>query len=320
MQIHFWGTRGSIPVAANGLIIREKIKQALLLAEGHHFKNEEQIDRFIDESIEFPTQYGYGGDSSCIQIRGGDEYMLCDMGSGLRRFGQHIMKKHGPQHPKVYHFFMSHVHWDHIMGFPFFTPAYIPGNIIHIYGGHRTEIMEDAFRRQQSSPCFPVYWDQLGADIHFAKLEENQWHEINGFRIKLKKQVHHGASFGYRIEKNEKSLVYSTDAEHKQENEKDTAGILDFYHNADVVIFDAMYSLADMTTVKEDWGHSSNIVGVDLCLRAKVKHYCMFHHEPAYNDDILFRILQETKRYAEIVREDYPLTISTAYDNMIIDV
>ena len=81
-----------------------------------------------------------------------------------------------------------------------------------------------------------------------------------------------------------------------------------------------MYSLADMITIKEDWGHSSNIVGVDLCLRAKVKHYCMFHHEPAYNDETLFRILQETRRYAEIVREDSPLTISTAYDNMVIDV
>lgn len=320
MQIHFWGTRGSIPVAANGLIIREKVKQALQLAQGHHFESEEQIDGFIDESIEFPTQYGYGGDSSCIQIIGGNDYMLCDMGSGLRRFGQHVMQIYGPQKPKAYHFFMSHVHWDHIMGFPFFPPAYIPGNIINIYGGHPREILEDAFHRQQSNPCFPVYWDQLGADIRFTQLEENQWQEINGFRIQLKRQVHHGASFGYRFEKDGKSLVYSTDAEHKQEKEKDTIASIDFYHNADVVIFDAMYSLADMITIKEDWGHSSNIVGVDLCLRANVKHLCMFHHEPAYNDETLFRIQQETRRYAELVREEQPLRISTAYDNMIIDV
>ena len=131
--------------------------------------------------------------------------------------------------------------------------------------------------------------------------------------------MHHGASFGYRFERNGKALVYSTDAEHKQENEKDTAAILDFFQSADLVIFDAMYSLADMITIKEDWGHSSNIVGVDLCLRAKVKHYCMFHHEPVYNDETLFGILKETRRYAEIVSEDHPLRISTAYDNMIID-
>ena len=91
-------------------------------------------------------RYGYGGDSSCVQIEAGDEYMVCDMGSGLRRFGQQVMAEHGPKRPKVYHFFMSHAHWDHIMGFPFFSPAYIPGNTIHIYGGHNTE---------RSGGCFP---------------------------------------------------------------------------------------------------------------------------------------------------------------------
>ncbi len=87
-----------------------------------------------------------------------------------------------------------------------------------------------------------------------------------------------------------------------------------------MVIFDAMYSLADMVTIREDWGHSSNIVGVDLCLRAGVKHYCMFHHEPAYDDDVLYKILRETRRYREIISEGRLLKISTAYDDMIIDV
>jgi phosphoribosyl 1,2-cyclic phosphodiesterase len=288
MRIRFWGTRGSIPVAANGQMIREKVKQALHLAQGRCFGNEKQIEGFIDESLDFPIRYGYGGDTSCVQIEGGDEYMMCDMGSGLRRFGQQVMMEHGPSHPKVYHFFMSHVHWDHIMGFPFFPPAYIPGNTVRIYGGHNTHVLEDAFRRQQSSPCFPVYWDQLGADIFFTHLEVDRWHEINGFRIKLM--------------------------------QKETAAIEDFFRDADCVIFDAMYSLADMITVKEDWGHSSNILGVDLCLRAKVKHYCMFHHEPAYNDETLYTILQETKRYEEIVHENHSLKISTAYDNLVIDI
>ncbi len=320
MRVRFWGTRGSLPVAATGQMIREKIKQALYLAEGRRFENEAQIERFIDESLDFPIRYGYGGDSSCVQIEGGDEYMICDMGSGLRRFGQQMMIRHGPNHPNVYHLFMSHVHWDHIMGFPFFPPAYIPGNIIHIYGGHNIEVLEDAFRRQQSSPCFPVHWDQLGAEISFTHLEVGRWHEINGYRIKLMRQAHHGSSFGYRFERDGKTLVYSTDAEHKQQNEKETAAVEDFFRDADLVIFDAMYSLADMITIKEDWGHSSNIVGVDLCLQANVKHYCMFHHEPVYNDETLYTILQETKRYEEIVHENHSLKISTAYDNLVIDI
>jgi phosphoribosyl 1,2-cyclic phosphodiesterase len=303
-------------------MIREKIRTALSLAEGRHFENENQIELFIDESLRFPIRFGYGGDSSCVQIEGGGEYMVCDMGSGLRRFGQKIMTDYGCglDHPKVYHFFMSHVHWDHIMGFPFFPPAYISGNTIRIYGGHSTDVLEDAFRRQQSSPCFPVDWNQLGADISFIHLEVDRWYEINGFCVKLMRQSHHGSSFGYRFEKDGKTVVYSTDAEYKLQNEEETAAVEDFFRNADLVIFDAMYSLADMSTIREDWGHSSNIVGVDLCLRAKVKHYCMFHHEPAYNDETLYTILQETKRYEKIVHENHYLKISTAYDNLIIDI
>ncbi len=320
MRIRFWGTRGSLPVAANGQRIREKIRQALRLAQGRCFGSEEEMEQFIDKSIDFPIRYGYGGDSSCVQIEGGDEYMICDMGSGLRRFGQQIMREHGPSRPQVYHFLMSHVHWDHIMGFPFFPPAYIPGNTIRIYGGHDSAILEDAFRRQQSSPCFPVYWDQLGSKILFTRLEADRWHDINGFRVKVMRQAHHGGSFGYRFEREGKAVVYSTDAEYKQLNERATAEVEDFFRDADLVIFDAMYSLADLITIKEDWGHSSNIVGVDLCLRANVKRYCMFHHEPAYDDGTLHKILQETRRYEEIVGENRSLGVLTAYDDLVVDV
>jgi phosphoribosyl 1,2-cyclic phosphodiesterase len=320
MRVRFWGTRGSIPVAAGGEMIRRKIKQAIRLAEGRRFENEEQLERFIDESVDFTTRHGYGGDSSCVQIEGGDEYMVCDMGSGLRHLGRRVMKEHGPAHPQGYHFFMSHLHWDHIQGFPFFPPAYIPGNKIHIYGGHSTRWMEDAFQRQQSAPCFPVYWDQMGADTDFIHLETNRWHEINGFRVRLMPQFHHGRSFGYRFEKDGKALVYSTDAEHKQLSEKETEAVTDFFRDADFVIFDAMYSMADMVTIKEDWGHSSNIIGVDLCLQAGVKHYCMFHHEPAHDDGTLSTILKETERYEEIVREGSSLRISSAYDGLVVDI
>jgi ribonuclease BN (tRNA processing enzyme) len=132
-------------------------------------------------------------------------------------------------------------------------------------------------------------------------------------------QPHHGRSYGYRFEKDRKTLVYSTDSEQKQQDDSETGAIIDFFREADLVVFDAMYSLADMVTIKEDWGHSSNIVGVDLCLLANVKHYCMFHHEPAYDDAMLHTILKETRRYAEIVGEGKSLKISTAYDDMVID-
>lgn len=81
-----------------------------------------------------------------------------------------------------------------------------------------------------------------------------------------------------------------------------------------------MYSLADSVSMKEGWGHSSNIVGVDLCHRARAKHYCMFHHEPIYDDEMIHRVLSETIRYEQLIRDDYPLHVSSAYDGLVIDI
>src|SRR4029453_17615774 len=134
MLIRFWGTRGSIPVALTGAGVRSKIKQALLQANGRCFDDNATVERFIDEELDFPIRHSYGGNTACVDIVGGTEYMVCDMGSGLRSLGQQIMREHGPGKPQVYNFFMSHVHWDHLMGFPFFPPAYIPGNTIRIQG------------------------------------------------------------------------------------------------------------------------------------------------------------------------------------------
>jgi phosphoribosyl 1,2-cyclic phosphodiesterase len=319
MRIRFWGTRGSLPASCDGAMIRDKIKRALLRADGRKFTDEAALERFIDTELEFPVRCGYGGNTSTVEIVGGDHYTLCDMGSGLRGFGQQALAQHGPAQPQVYNFFMSHVHWDHIMGFPFFPPAYIPGNIIRIHGCHSLAVLEEAFRRQQSDPCFPVHWDQLGANISFVPLQTDRWYEIDGLRVKAKLQPHPGDSYGYRFEKNGRSLVYSTDGEHKLKSEQETAAMVEFYRDADLVVFDSMYSFKDMIGDKADWGHSSNIVGVDLCLRARVKHYCMFHHDPAHNDEMIYSVLGETRRYAAIAGENNSLQVSTAFDGLVID-
>jgi phosphoribosyl 1,2-cyclic phosphodiesterase len=318
MRVRFWGTRGSLPISLDGEGVRRKVQRALLRANGRRFENEQAIERFIDEELDFPTRSGYGGNSACVEIIGGTDYTVCDMGSGLRCLGQHLMRQLGAGQPQVYNFFMSHLHWDHIMGFPFFPPAYIPGNTIRIHGCHT--VMQEAFHRQHADPCFPVQWNQLSAAILFCQLEPGRTYEINGLRVTAKLQPHHGDSYGYRFEKDGKSVVYSTDGEHKLESEAETEAMVEFYRDADLVIFDAMYSMADMVTMKEDWGHSSNIIGVDLCLRANVKHLCMFHHEPIYDDETIHSVFQETLRYEEIVREGAALQVSSAYDGLVIDV
>lgn len=315
LLIRFWGTRGSLPVSLDADAVRERLRKALRLASGLTFSDDAQIDAFIENKLGFEDRRTYGGNTSCVQIEtDGPEYLLCDMGTGLRRFGRYVTDKHGGASPQVYHFLMSHLHWDHIMGFPFFTPAYVPGNRIHIYGCHSR--LEEAFRRQHADPCFPVDFDQLGADIRFIRLEPQRVTRIGGLEVTAIRQPHHGDSYGYRLERGGKSVVYSTDAEHKLESLPQEEAFVEFFRAADLVIFDAMYSLADMITVREDWGHSSNVIGVDLCHRARVKHLCLFHHEPACDDAAIERIRQETLRYEELTREGPPLRVSSAYDGL----
>ena len=315
-RVRFWGTRGSIPVALTADGVRHKIVAALRGASGRTFANDAEAGAYVD-SLAFADRATFGGHSPCVEIEtGGPDFVICDLGSGVRPFGQAALARDGGG-PRTYHVFLSHVHWDHIMGLPFFTPAYIPGNRVVIYGGHAH--LEAALRRQQEQPSFPVDFSTFRADISFVRLEPGIVHEVAGMRVKLKLQRHAGDSYGFRFESGGKSVVYSTDSEHDLGNRRETDAFVDFFRGADVVIFDAMYSLADAISVKADWGHSSNIAGVELCHAAGVRHLCMFHHEPAFDDASIARVLADTRRYEEICRSGAPMTVTAAYDGMEID-
>ena len=315
-SVYFWGTRGSLPTAGNAAQVRAKIKQVLREVPAAGLGSEEAIEAFIDK-LPFAVRGTYGGNTSCVELRGGDESVICDAGSGLRDLGAYLMRPDisiRKDAPHVFNIFLSHLHWDHIMGFPFFVPAFVPGNTIRIYSPH--EDPEGTFVKQQSAPNFPVPLKAMGADISFHTLEPGKTHEIAGYSVRALRQNHPGDSYGYRFEQGGKALVYSTDAEHKLESEAETAAVVEFFRDADLVIFDSMYSLAEAISVKEDWGHSSNIVGVDLCHRARVRRYCMFHHEPVYDDEMLQRVLEETVRYEQLMREEHALEVLSAWDGL----
>ncbi len=321
MKVKFWGTRGSIPVSLTAKDINQRITQALLLAyqaqqDGHVFESPSDVEAFVDQ-LPFELTKTYGGHSSCVQIdTGSPEYVLCDLGTGVRAFGQYILGKHGGGNPQIYHVFMSHVHWDHIMGFPFFAPAYIPGNKIIIHGCH-TEL-EHAFRRQQKAPSFPVNFSALGSSIEFDVLQPDVQYHIAGLTVRASEQHHEGQSFGWRFEHNGKSVIYATDSEHKLDDTEGNQKVVEFFDQADLVIFDAMYSLAEAISIKADWGHSSNIMGVELCQRARAKTLAMFHHEPAFSDAQIYKTLKETVRFEELTRLDgaSPLNVLSTYDGL----
>ena len=312
--VRFWGTRGSMPVALTAAGLKQKMMTVLRASRGRALDSDAAIEQFLAE-LPFAVAGSYGGHSSCVQIdAGSDEHFICDMGSGLRPFGQAVMAQRKAGVAQTFHIFMSHVHWDHIMGLPFFVPAFIPGNRVFIYGSHRE--LEAALRRQQEPPSFPVDFSIFGASLEFVYLEPERDHPIAGVSVRTMLQRHSGDSYGYRFEANGKSIVYTTDSEHPLAQPEHTERFVRFFGGADLVIFDAMYSLADAISVKSDWGHSSNIVGVELCQLAGVRHLCLFHHEPVFDDAAIDAMLAETRRLELITRGVTPLQVSAAYDGL----
>ena len=296
-QVVFWGTRGSLPVALTHRDIREKIIAALTAANGKTFKTRPALDEFVDK-LPFAINGTFGGNSSCVEIvRDSAEHFICDMGSGARPLGQAKIARYGVPNPQTYHIFISHLHWDHLMGFPYFAPMYIPGNRIVIHGCH--EQLEESIRLQMQAPSFPVDYSQAGARIEFDQMTPDKPQYIAGINVTPKKQLHGGDSYGYRFESLTNTVVYSTDSEHKLDNPAEHEEFTAFFDRADLVIFDAMYSLAEAVSVKADWGHSSNIVGVELCQAAAAKRLVLFHHEPERSDDQLEVLLDAANKRKE---------------------
>jgi phosphoribosyl 1,2-cyclic phosphodiesterase len=316
MLVRFWGTRGSLPVAPTAEAVRRKVANALLLADGRRFADYAEAERFVETELSFAAGASYGGASPCVELEAGDgSYFICDMGSGLRPFGLDSMRRNAEGHRSTYNFFLSHLHWDHIMGFPFFAPAFDPNSTIRIHAVHPDA--EQALRRQQEEISFPVPFDWLRADIKFVPLTPGEPYEVDGVRVETKLQAHSHASYGYRFtDADQRSVIYSTDSEHKLANMDVEAAFIDFFRDADLVICDTMYSLAESVSMKEDWGHSSSLVAVDLCREAGAKKLALFHHEPTYDDEDIQRMHEESIRYEELTRDGSPLDIICSYDGL----
>lgn len=319
MRARFWGTRGSLPVAAKADAVATKVARALVQAGGRRFADEAEALAWVRADLEFSTGQTYGGASSCVEIEGGDgSFIVCDAGSGLREFGLSAMARCAAGHERVYHLFLSHLHWDHIMGFPFFVAAFDPAARIVIYSGHSDA--EAALRRQQEEISFPVPFDWLRARIEFVTMTPGEAIEVGGVKAETIRQYHSHDSYGYRFDDGARSIVYSTDSEHRSDAMEAEERFEAFFRNADMVICDTMYSLADSVTMKEDWGHSSNLVAVDLCRAAAARRLVLFHHEPTYSDQDLDRMFAETIRYEELTRgEGQRLDIVCAFDGLELD-
>lgn len=328
MKVKFWGTRGSLPAPCTGEQVGRKIERALKLARGHDLSTDAALEKFIREQLPFAIRSTYGTNTSCVEIRRpGSNFVVLDCGSGLRDLGQSLLRDGQVREGSRFDIFLSHLHWDHIQGFPFFGPAFLPGVSIVIHTCHPEA--EEAFRDQMQPPVFPIPFDILKADIRFEVHSPDQPFSAAGYEVSMIEQRHPGKSYGYRFEADDRAIVYSTDSEHKEDCHRDDYPFLPFFESADLLIFDAMYSLADATFSKADWGHSSNIAAVELAARSRVRRLVLFHQEPTSPDEDLDAFLFNTHRYSGVFYQEardrigpkpFPEEIVLAYDGLEIEV
>ena len=314
MKIRIWGARGSIPSPLKPEDIEEKIFQAIYGMPNIDTSDTEAVWEHISELP--PLIRGTaGGNTSCVEIQAGGETLIIDAGSGIRELGIELMK--GPcGHGKgTLHLFFSHAHWDHIQGFPFFQPAFIPGNRIIVYSIHN---LPKALEDQQQPLNFPVPLSFMEAKLEFISVSEGEPFSVGKVRINTIKNPHPGDAYSYRFEDEHSTFVFASDAEFKQLDEVSLQPHIEFFRNADALIFDAQYTLKEAWH-KVDWGHSSAMIGVDLARAARVKKLLLFHHDPTYSDSELLKIQSTAIAYQAQDTSRPACEVLVAHEGMILD-
>ena len=316
MKITFWGVRGSLPAPLSNQEILEKIKSALKGARELDLSDDRDLDKYV-EKLKFRGKTTVGGNTSCVEVWGRKTLLILDAGSGLRNLGTSLLSRNIATGDTDIHLLISHTHWDHIMGFPFFAPAFIQSNRIFIYGCHSN--LKERFLNLFHHHHFPINLEALKAKIKFIYFSEHEIIRIGEFKISSMPLHHPGISYAYRITDGRSSLIYATDGEYRDLTEEALQTYLDFFGNSQLLIFDSQFTLEE-TMRKEGWGHSSSLVGVDFALKSNIKRLALYHHEPSYDDRKLEEITEKTKRYYHLIGDGKQLDIILAQEGLQIEI
>jgi phosphoribosyl 1,2-cyclic phosphodiesterase len=239
-----------------------------------------------------PHTVRYGGNTPCVAMQVGGKYLIFDGGTGLHVLGQSLLR----QMPVEAYIFFTHSHWDHIQGFPFFTPAFIKGNTFNIYGAIAPDgsTIEQRLNGQMLHPNFPVPLQIMQANLHFHDVTPGESIAIDDIIIDTGRLNHPGEAVGYRVNWRGGAAVYITDTEHLPDRVDEN--IVKLAQNADVLIYDSTYTDDEYyspTSPKVNWGHSTWQEAVKVAKAANVKTLVIYHHDPSHNDDFLDTVGQE---------------------------
>jgi anti-anti-sigma factor len=319
MLLKIWGTRGSIPAPLSPDQVEKKILSALEEAGNRKIDLTDPALRkqLVDDlALNAST---VGGNTTCLTIRLGDELLIFDAGSGIRELSDYLMnggdewaRKAGFRQGKGHaYIFFTHTHWDHIQGFPFFRPLHVPGNVFDIYHIHAH--VPASLAEQMDPAFFPLQFEQIGATLNFHRWQVGEQVRVANAVLRSIELKHPGKAYAYRVEADNATVILATDGEYQSLDNTDTLKYRNFYANADLLIFDAMFSVRE-SFVKEDWGHSSALIGADIASESNVKQLLLFHHDPASADTEIMQILRETEEYLE--RQGSQLEVQVAREGL----
>ena len=275
MRIRFWGVRGSIA------------------SPGH-------------------DTAAVGGNTSCVELTfpsrevGRDTRIVLDAGTGLRALGNHLVASGRTREPIT--LLLSHYHWDHIQGLPFFVPVYMKDTALTIVGGQNgVTSVRETLERQMSAPVFPVRLDEVGARIDTREVKLGEVFDVGEATVRVARGNHPGGVVAYRIEHEGRSVVYATDTEHYACVDP---ALRTLCEGADVLVYDSQYTPEEYKG-KVGWGHSTYVAGAELARAAGVGTYLLYHHDPMRSDEGVAAIEARA-------RELFPSSVA-AREGMMVD-
>lgn len=239
-----------------------------------------------------PSHLAYGGNTSCVEVRVGGKVLVLDAGTGLRSLGKRFLKD-GVRDATL---LLTHAHWDHINGFPFFEPGYRPDFNLRIVARDLKgcDCIGQVLSTCMESPLFPVPLTTMRAEMSFENLHTGDQLDLApGVTVKTASLNHPGGAVGYRIEHAGKAFCYVTDTEHIPGQPDEN--ILALIEGADMVVYDATYTEEELAT-RRGWGHSTWNEGVKLAKAAGAKQLCLFHHDPDHDDAFMAALERDARR------------------------
>ncbi|MBK8009956.1 MAG: MBL fold metallo-hydrolase [Deltaproteobacteria bacterium] len=263
MKVTFWGVRGSIATGGSAFA-------------------------------------GFGGNTTCLEVEHGPDRIIVDAGTGIRALGVKLVSEHAslpipPMRPLEASLLFTHLHWDHVQGFPFFAPAFRPETELRLYGPVDEDgvSLEDVLLRQMQTPTFPVPLKAMAATMSFHSLNSGREFSVGSIDVTVRSLNHPQGCLGFRFEAGGRSLCFATDTEHREDGSIDDA-LLDLGRNVDLLIHDAQYT-DDEYSRRVGWGHSSYAGAARIAKGCGARSLVLFHHDPAHDDAFLQRMENDAR-------------------------